>query len=298
MQTGYLMLQRRFFSHWLWEEKRSLSKAEAFLDLLQLAAFAPTKRMISGALIELDEGEVAASIRYLSARWMWGKDKVAGFMKILESDGIIRRQTRQGETVVTLCNYKDYNGASDSKPDSKQDTRQTVIRQRPDKIEEGKEGKELSSTFAQDGASPDPAPKESIQWAEASGFIGISESQINRWKSAYPAVNIERNIAAASEWLASNPTKRKKLHGRFLNNWLSRAQEKGGDVARDGYRAQQPSFEDVQAYCLETEQPAERAGTFFDHCAKNGWRDRSGPITDWKAAFRLHCHYQDKFQTK
>lgn len=143
--SGYLMLQRRFFSHWIWEESRSFSKAEAFLDLLQLAAFAPTKRMISGSLIELDEGEIVASVRYLSARWTWGKDKVAGFMKALEKDAMIRRETRQGETVIILCNYKDYNRRPDKKPDSDPDRQPTVARQRPDKEEEGKEGKESSS---------------------------------------------------------------------------------------------------------------------------------------------------------
>lgn len=140
------MLQRRFFSHWIWEENRSFSKAEAFLDLLQLAAFAPTKRVISGALIELDEGEIVASVRYLSARWTWGKDKVAGFMKLLESDGMIRRETRHGETVIILSNYKDYNRKEDDPPDrapdAKPDRGQTVTRQWPDKVEEEKKDQE------------------------------------------------------------------------------------------------------------------------------------------------------------
>lgn len=147
MKPGYIMLQRRFFSHWLWEENRSFSKAEAFLDLLQLAAFAPTKRMISGSLIELDEGELVASVRYLSARWTWGKDKVASFMKMLEQDAMIRRETRQSETVIILCNYRDYNTRSDNKPDSDQDRRQTDARQKPDKVEEDKEEKEENTLF-------------------------------------------------------------------------------------------------------------------------------------------------------
>jgi hypothetical protein len=143
---GYLKLHRSFYSHWLWEERRSFSKAEAFLDLLQLAALKPTKRIISGALIELEQGELVASIRYLGARWMWGKDKVADFMKMLEADGMIRRKTRQKETIVFLCNYKEYNMpndlASDTKSDRKADNRPTTSRQSPDNIEEGKEGKE------------------------------------------------------------------------------------------------------------------------------------------------------------
>jgi hypothetical protein len=138
---GYLKIYRSFYSHWLWEERRSFSKAEAFLDLLQLAAIVPTKRMVSGSLIELEQGELVGSVRYLGDRWTWGKDKVAAFMKMLESDGMIRRVTRHGETVVILCNYKEYNGKADARPDSKSDRGQTEARQRPDNIEEGKEGK-------------------------------------------------------------------------------------------------------------------------------------------------------------
>ena len=105
---GYLKLQRKFYDHWLWDEKRTFSKAEAWLDLLQLAAFAPSKRMIRGQLIRLDEGECVASVRYLGERWQWGKDKVAKFMSLLESDAMIRRMSRQGETILILCKYKEY----------------------------------------------------------------------------------------------------------------------------------------------------------------------------------------------
>lgn len=142
MKPGYIKLHRSFYSHWLWGEGRSFSKAEAFLDLLQLAAFAPTKRMISGSLIELEQGELVASVRYLGARWTWGKDKVADFLKMLESDGMIRRRSRHGETIVNLCNYKDYNGDADTPSDSKPDRQPTDARQTPDKVEEDKEERE------------------------------------------------------------------------------------------------------------------------------------------------------------
>lgn len=201
--TGYLRLQRRFFSHWLWDEKRSFSKAEAFLDLLQLAAFVPTKRMISGTLIELDEGELVASVRYLSARWTWGKDKVAGFLKALEKDAMIRRETRQGETVIILCNYKDYNARSDTGPDSDTDRGQTVSRQRPDKVEEGKEfiGRAMERIPTNSpilSSSPSPSSKSQFEdrypLSQSAEFDRVSR-EINscnpRWRKAMTRLELD-----------------------------------------------------------------------------------------------------------
>ena len=143
MNPGYIILQRRFFSNSLWTEDRSLSKAEAFLDLLQLAAFAPTKRIIRGSLIELDEGELVASVRYLSDRWMWSKDRVSRFIELLEKESMVRRQTRHGETVVILCNYKKYNRRPDAHKDTGKDAHKDTGKDaHKDKVEEGKEGKE------------------------------------------------------------------------------------------------------------------------------------------------------------
>jgi hypothetical protein len=205
MKTGYIMLQRQFFSHWLWEEERSFSKAEAFLDLLQLAAFAPTKRTISGALIELDEGEFVASVRYLCARWTWGKDKVAGFMKVLEKDGTIRRETRQGETIVILCNYKHYNGRQTIDQTANQTANQTMeqteSRQRADKVEEGKEGEQSSSMGR---ATPKPQPKPLA--------IDDDDDAESFWTQSMPTDSGKRMAALQSKINTLHPSWRKRPH--------------------------------------------------------------------------------------
>lgn len=83
--------------------------------------------------------------------------------------------------------------------------------------------------FALDGASSSPVPV--ISWNASDGFTGITDTDRQGWAEAYPAVNIPRQLAAASEWLKSNPAKRKKNHRRFITSWFSRQQEKGGDIA-------------------------------------------------------------------
>lgn len=67
---------------------------------------------------------------------------------------------------------------------------------------------------------------------EEKKFIGITDDDISRWSEAYPAVDISGEIRRAAEWLLSNPDKRKSRYRRFLINWFSRTQEKGGSSGR------------------------------------------------------------------
>jgi len=132
MTNGFVTLQRKFFDHWLWEEKREFSKAEAWIDLIRSAAFNSHTRMIRGVLITVGKGEIIASLRYLGDRWGWKKDKVSAFVRLLESQTMIRRETRQLETIIILCNYDSYNDPSEDESDSESDDFQTRTRQSPD----------------------------------------------------------------------------------------------------------------------------------------------------------------------
>lgn len=62
-------------------------------------------------------------------------------------------------------------------------------------------------------------------------WIGISQEDITSWTGAYPACNVRRELAAMIEWIKANPARGKKSnYRRFIVNWLSRAQDAGGDL--------------------------------------------------------------------
>lgn len=70
-----------------------------------------------------------------------------------------------------------------------------------------------------------------ISWSKYGGFQGINDFDIAAWNVAYPSCYLDRQLAAMNQWLLSNPSKsHRKLWRRFITNWLSRAQEKGGDT--------------------------------------------------------------------
>lgn len=75
-------------------------------------------------------------------------------------------------------------------------------------------------------------PKDAIAWAPETGWTGITDADRAGWAAAYPACDIDRQLAAMAEWLRANPAKaRKSAWRKFVANWLSRSQDKGGDIA-------------------------------------------------------------------
>ena len=109
MSDGYIGLYRSLFNKGgLWSEKRVFSRAEAWLDLLQLAAFAPTERFINGKFIHHQIGEFVAAERFLVKRWGWSRTKVRNFIQNHEKAHKLDQRKDQGEVVRIICNYGTY----------------------------------------------------------------------------------------------------------------------------------------------------------------------------------------------
>lgn len=62
-------------------------------------------------------------------------------------------------------------------------------------------------------------------------FYPITQEQVDHWKELFPNVNVLQQLRNMVSWLESNPTKRKTKRGilKFVNAWLSREQDKGGN---------------------------------------------------------------------
>lgn len=112
---GYIKLSRKFFQNALWLENRELSRAEAFLDLIQSAAYTPVERVVDGMLVTLQPGQVCASLRYLSARWNWSIKRTRNWLDMVERAGMIGREKGTASTVITLTKWEQYNSTDPEK---------------------------------------------------------------------------------------------------------------------------------------------------------------------------------------
>jgi hypothetical protein len=58
----------------------------------------------------------------------------------------------------------------------------------------------------------------------------VSADDIETYQALYAAIDVDQELKKMAGWLLSNPKKRKTKQGikRFVNSWLSRAQDRGG----------------------------------------------------------------------
>lgn len=75
--------------------------------------------------------------------------------------------------------------------------------------------------------------------------------KIEKWKEAYPAVDVKQELKRMIAWLESNPKKKKTKRGidRFINTWLSKEQDRGG-IYRNTGRNQNQSEQQSGTYEL------------------------------------------------
>lgn len=92
--------------------RERFSHREAFIDLIQMAAFESKEVNINGNDFPLKRGQLVASRRYLARRWLWDVGTVRRFIDHLCQTGRCREDGRYSITVITIVDYDSYQGTS------------------------------------------------------------------------------------------------------------------------------------------------------------------------------------------
>lgn len=107
-KEGWIKTYRKIQDCWIWQIDESFDKRSAWIDLLLSANHKDVKLQFNNELILVERGQFITSIRKLSERWKWSYDKVSRFLKLLESDGMIKKQSDKFRTLLTIENYEVY----------------------------------------------------------------------------------------------------------------------------------------------------------------------------------------------
>lgn len=125
--TGWISIDRSIQNHWLFKEKRTFSKFEAWIYLLMEANHSKAKVPIGNQIVTVERGQRLTSILTLSDLFNWSRFKVKTFLDLLESDGMLEVKTTSKYTLITFVNYDFYQSEqgrnqhqNDIKPTSKQ----------------------------------------------------------------------------------------------------------------------------------------------------------------------------------
>ncbi|HFN9224329.1 TPA: DnaD domain protein [Staphylococcus aureus] len=120
-------MDRSIQNHWLFKEKRTFSKFEAWIYLLMEANHSKAKVPIGNQIVTVERGQRLTSILTLSDLFNWSRFKVKTFLDLLESDGMLEVKTTSKYTLITIVNYDFYQSEqgrnqhqNDIKPTSKQ----------------------------------------------------------------------------------------------------------------------------------------------------------------------------------
>jgi len=118
-----------------------------------------------------------------------------------------------------------------------------------------------------------------ITWDADAGFQGVSDSDLTRWKTAFPGVNLTQETAVAHAWLVDNPANcGKRNWAAFLNRWFARVQNRGGSSSLPA--APQKTFRQDAGRAMTASEYAEwKRARDRDEYVKAKARKRTGGLT-------------------
>ena len=105
LSSGWIKLYRQLQDCWIWLDKEPFDKRSAWVDLLLTANHSDKKILFNGELITVKRGQILTSVRKLSAKWKWSVNKVYRFLKLLEDDEMLQKESDKDRTLLTIENY-------------------------------------------------------------------------------------------------------------------------------------------------------------------------------------------------
>lgn len=113
MTSGTFAVSRRIWTHPEFAPCE-FSEREAFLWLVSEASWKDRTIRAGRVVVDLQRGQLCASIRFMAEAWQWSKSRVDRFLKRLENRDMLRTESGTGQLVITLCNYDEYQGQRDT----------------------------------------------------------------------------------------------------------------------------------------------------------------------------------------
>lgn len=122
---GWIKISREINKHWLWQDAERL---KWWLDLLLMASWKDKQVMHDSHLFTLKRGQIIASVSLLSERWGKNHQTIIKFLKLLVSEKMISRGVMYRQTsIITICNYDEYQQEDTSIVDTIVDTQMDTI---------------------------------------------------------------------------------------------------------------------------------------------------------------------------
>lgn len=112
MREGWISIYREIQDHWIWQDAQKLKQ---WIDILLTANSEDTTVNIGLELYECKRGQSLISIQGWASRWNISKSAARSFLSLLEKQNMIKMESIQKSTRLTVCEYEDYQGPTHEK---------------------------------------------------------------------------------------------------------------------------------------------------------------------------------------
>lgn len=117
MSEGYILAYRKMEDNPVLADDK-YDKTHAWLWILFHANHATRRITFNGKMATVKRGQFVTSVRKMASAWGWSPDKVLRFLRLLESNKMIRRSTSTSRTLLTVENYSRYQLPSNTDKDA------------------------------------------------------------------------------------------------------------------------------------------------------------------------------------
>ena len=148
--TGTVNIARSLFDHEFFAAE-TMTEREAWIWLIMAASWKARTTRAGDYVVNLDRGQLAASIRFMAKAWGWTPARVQRYLKRLILLEMICSKIDTGVTVITICNYSEYQTgaeAGDTGPIQDRYKREEGCKKDVRRIEEERED---TDAYASDG---------------------------------------------------------------------------------------------------------------------------------------------------
>lgn len=127
---GWVCIHRKIQDNFIWTSDDPFDKRSAWIDIVLMANHKDRDVQIGSQKVTIRKGQKFTSIRNLALKWNWSRDRVARYLNLLVSAGMIYKDSLYNGTLITIVNYELYQHMSDTNKATDKDTNRTPARTR------------------------------------------------------------------------------------------------------------------------------------------------------------------------
>ena len=247
MKQGFIKIDRQILE---WRYHDCYYAFTIWMHILLLANW--TDGYFKGNPIK--RGELVTSINNLMlVTGIKSDNTIRKWLKVFESEDMISLKSTNKYTHIHIVNYDkfQYVGETLAELNAQQTAYQTAYQSAQRSadniriIRNIRSKEDINTTYPEQTsfASERVTGLPPLILKDGSRFH-ISENHLNEFVDAYPGVDVRDQIMKMSQWLKTNPTKRKTKNGimRFINSWIARSEREAINAPQSSTKISMPEY--------------------------------------------------------